>query len=353
MVSEMDYGYVNARVRGMKGALLDSRTLQNLINKPDLDSLIAELEKTSYRQELERAGVQYSGITRIEVALRKDIVRSYRKILNCMEEDGETYLKIILHRWDVQNIKTILRGKRIQATPPEIMECLIPAGELDEAALTELVKQPDVKAVIDLLATWRIEYSKPLTSKFKEYAEKRDMAILEYALDLFYYENAFEVVRKGETYNDQVIRNFLLTEIDVTNIKTALRVIQDRMTAEEAKEFFIKGGIGIDIGTLLSMIRTGTIEGAVKLLDRTRYKFLGKVPAEFFVLERISAFEKELDKFLIKKGTSLFFGDPLSIAIAVAYIWAKYNEVTNIRIIARGKTGDVSEKELREALISV
>ena len=217
MVSEMDYGYVNARVRGMKGALLDSRTLQNLINKPDLDSLIAELEKTSYRQELERAGVQYSGITRIEVALRKDIVRSYRKILNCMEEDGETYLKIILHRWDVQNIKTILRGKRIQATPSEIMECLIPAGELDEAALTELVKQPDVKAVIDLLATWRIEYSKPLTSKFKEYTEKRDMAILEYALDLFYYENAFEVVRKGETYNDQVIRNFLLTEIDVTN----------------------------------------------------------------------------------------------------------------------------------------
>jgi len=45
----MEYAYVNARIRAMKSRLLDRALLEQLINKPDLDSLIAELEKTSYR----------------------------------------------------------------------------------------------------------------------------------------------------------------------------------------------------------------------------------------------------------------------------------------------------------------
>ena len=135
----MEYAYVNARIKAMKGRLLDQSLLEQLINKPDIDSLITELEKTTYREELEKAGVLYSGINRIEVAIRKDLIKTFRTILNLIKgDDTEAYLAIVLHRWDVQNIKTILRGKKIQENPSEILECMIPAGELDEAALTEL-----------------------------------------------------------------------------------------------------------------------------------------------------------------------------------------------------------------------
>ena len=62
---------------------------------------------------------------------------------------------------------------------------------------------------------------------------------------------------------------------------------------------------------------------------------------------------QDLDRYLIRRGISRFLGDPLSIAIPIGYIWAKYNEVTNIRIIARCKTADVPEKELRGELVYV
>jgi V/A-type H+-transporting ATPase subunit C len=77
------------------------------------------------------------------------------------------------------------------------------------------------------------------------------------------------------------------------------------------------------------------------------------IPADVFIQEKISVIEKELDKLLIRKGVSHFFKDPLSIALAVGYLWAKYNEVTNIRIIARCKTADISERVLREELLYV
>ena len=353
MVIRVDFEYVIARVRGMKGRLLDTSVLETLIAKPDIESIIAVLENTAYKRELEKASVQYSGIMCIEVALRKDFTNAFRKIFNLLEgENTEKYVKVLLSRWDVQNIKTILRGKNVHMIPAEILDCLVPAGELDDITLIELIKQPDVKAVIDLLATWGIEYAEPLTRNFKEYTEKRDLAVLEIAIDKFRYENAIDAV-KGDSYDDRIIREMIAIEIDVTNIKTVLKVIRDKIDVEEAKTFLINGGSKLDIKRLLAMIHTGTIEGATKHLGTTPYNFLLKLPQEAFKAGKISVFEKELEKYLVKKGISKFFGDPLSIAIIVGYLAAKYNESTNIRIIARCKTADFTEKELREELIYV
>jgi V/A-type H+-transporting ATPase subunit C len=353
MVVRVEYDYVNARIRGMKSRLLNTPVFETLILKPDVEAIIAELGNTAYREEIEKASVRYSGIRCVEVALRKDFTRAFRKILSLMEgEHAEKYIKILLNRWDVQNIKTILRGKNIHVTPEEIIECLVPAGALDDITLIELIKQPDVREVIDLLATWGIEFAKPLTRNFKEYAEKRDLAILEYAIDRFYYENALETLGK-ESYDDRLILDMITTEIDVTNIKNVLKIIRDKIDIEEAEGLLINGGAKLNMERLLAMIRTGTLEGAIKVLDATSYNFLSELPADVFRREKISVFEKELEKYLIKRGIRRFLGDPLSIAIAVGYVWAKYNEVTNIRIIARCKTADIPEKELREELIYV
>jgi len=353
MVVRVEYDYVNARIKGMKSRLLAPPVFETLILKPDVESIIAELENTPYKLEIERATVQYSGIKCIEVALRKDFTHAFRKILGYMKGgESETYIKILLSRWDIQNIKTILRGKNIHMTSVEIVECLVPAGQLDDTTLVELIKQPDVKAVIDLLATWGIDYAKPLTRNFKEYSEKRDLSILEYAIDRFYFENALNAV-KGEKYDDTLIRDMIMAEIDVTNIKNVLRIIRDKIDIEEAQGFLIKGGITLDIEKLLSMLRSGTLEGAIRHLETTPYRFLSKVPEEILRTEKISAFEKELEKYLIKRGISRFLGDPLSIAVAVGYVWAKYNEITNIRIIARCKTADITEKEIRGELLYV
>jgi V/A-type H+-transporting ATPase subunit C len=349
----VEYDYINARIKGMKSRLLAPPVFESLIHKPDIDSIIAELENTPYKEEIERATLQYSGIKCIEVALRNDFTKAFRKIFGFMKGgESETYIKILLSRWDIQNIKTILRGKNLHIPSSEIIECLVPAGQLDETTLVELIKQPDVKAVIDLLATWGIEYAKPLTRNFQEFSEKRDISILEYAIDKFYYKNALDTSGEG-SYDDRIILDMINTEIDVTNIKNVLKMIRDKIEIEEAETFLIEGGITLDIEKLRSMLRAGTLEGAMKLLDTTPYKFLSELHADVFKRQKIADFEKELEKYLIKRGISRFLGDPLSISVAVGYVWAKYNEITNIRIIARCKTADITEKEIREELLYV
>jgi len=349
----MDWGYINARMRGMKSRLLDHHTLDNLILQPDLDSLIGELEKTPYRDDIIEAKGRYSGMTCIEYALRKNFVRTFRKILAfAKEEEAEQYIRIFLHRWDVQNIKTILRGKNIHVTNEEILECLVPAGELDEATLTELVRQQDPRTVIDLLATWDIPYARPLTTAFPDFVKSGDLGLLECALDRYYYEDALLTV-KAASPNNVMIRNLLSLEIDVVNIKTVLRMIRDHIVPEEAKKFLLAGGQEFDLKKLDKLLALKSIEDALAELVKTRYRFLTGTPETALRAQKISVIEKQLERYLVQQGTKAFLGDPLSVASLIGYFWAKYNEITNIRIISRCKTADFPVEHLKEELVYV
>ncbi|MFA6364122.1 ATP synthase A1 subunit C [Methanoregula sp.] len=348
----MDYGYVNARIRGMKSHLLDRHTLENLIFQPDMESLIADLEKTPYRNDIIAAKVHYSDVLCIEYALRKNFTHTFRKILMFVKDsEAERYIRIFLHRWDVQNITTILRGKNIHVTNEEILDCLVPAGELDEATLTELIRQPDVRAVIDMLATWEIVYARPLTEHYPLFSETGDLAILECALDRYYYENALETVR-SRSYNNALIRDILGTEIDVVNIKTILRMIRDHVREDLVPDVLIEGGKELDLEDLKYLLTLHSVNEAVRALEKTSYRFLADIP-ETVVMGKISVLEKHLEKYLVRKGVDAFFSDPLSVASVIGYFWAKYNEITNIRIISRCKTADFPLDQLKEELIYV
>ena len=349
----MDWGYINARMRGMKSRLLDHHALDTLILQPDLDALAGELEKTPYREEIVKARGTYSGMPAIEHALRDNFVQTFRKILDfAKKEEAGQYIRIFLHRWDIQNIKTILRGKNIHVTNEEILDCIVPAGEMDEATLTELVRQQDTKAVIDLLATWRIPYARPLTTAFPEFARSGDLGMLECALDRFYYDDALRAVA-GRGSNNAMIRHVLALEIDVVNIKTVLRMVRDSVEPAGAEKFLIDGGLEFDAKDLARLLALRTVEDVVAALATTRYAFLSEVPAEALQVKKISVIEKELERYLVRQGARSFRSDPLSVASLIGYFWAKYNEITNIRIIARCKTADFPVEHLREELIYV
>jgi len=349
----MDWGYINARMRGMKSRLLDHRALDTLILQPDLDSVISELEKTPYHDDIVEARGKFTGISCIENALRNNFIKTFRKVLSfAKKEEAEQYIRIFLHRWDVQNIKTILRGKNIHVTNEEILECLVPVGELDEAALTELVRQQDARAVVDLLATWRISWAKPLTSAFPEFVRTGDLGRLECNLDRYYYEDALVAVQ-GPDPNKGMIRRILATEIDIVNIKTVLRMIRDHVDPGEAAQFIIEGGIEFDRKKLSRFLSLQTLEDALDAMSVSRYSFLSSISDEAVKTQKISVIEKELERFLVKQGTRSFSGDPLSVASLIGYFWAKYNEITNIRVISRCKTADFPVENLREELVYV
>lgn len=346
-----DYGYANARVRAMKSDLFRRPFYEKLLQTATLQDVTTTLAKTPYAKDIDAAMIKYSGIKGFDEALRMNTMRTFRKILDFVDADARTLVEILVGRWDVINIKTILRGKNIGASVEDIVTSLIPAGQLDENILREMAGQLDVRRCIDLMAVWRLPYATALTEAFPEYSKRRNLTSLELALDKTYYQESFLKLRRN-SMNVSLVREILKREIDLTNIMTILRIVKDEIDVNEAKRFLIDGGKEFDMPYLETLLKEKSIEDIVFKVKKSSYgKVLETHMNEYFESGSLVRVERGLEETAVRRGVAMFRADPLSIAMIIGYIWAKYNEIINLRVIARGKMVGMPEDKMKEALI--
>ena len=96
------------------------------------------------------------------------------------------------------------------------------------------------------------------------------------------------------------------------------------------------------------MIRARGIGEVLKNLEGTKYSFLCGTNPEIVSAGKVSAIEKEIDRFLIRKGIGMFRGDPFSFTIVIGFLWSKMNEITNIRVIARAREAGLPDEVMEE-----
>jgi vacuolar-type H+-ATPase subunit C/Vma6 len=76
-----DYGYCNARVRGMRSRLLGRTYLDQLMDCADLRGIIQMLTQTEYGPDLEATLLYGHTFSAVDEALKINMVRTFRKIL--------------------------------------------------------------------------------------------------------------------------------------------------------------------------------------------------------------------------------------------------------------------------------
>ena len=101
------------------------------------------------------------------------MVRAYRKVLSFLDPKARKLLSTLLGRWDVFNIKTILRGAHNHVPLDEITSSFFPAGYLGEDELEALARLDDVRTAIDTMAMWGLVYAAPLRRAYPEYAKRQ------------------------------------------------------------------------------------------------------------------------------------------------------------------------------------
>jgi len=348
------YEYTNARIRGMKPKLMSKSRLEEFVEMEDVNSILRELENTTYKDDIEKTIIRYPLPQCVDEAFKENLSRTFKKILRIAEEgEPKTLVKVLLRKWDVLNIKTILRGKSAKISKKEISENVIPIGELDEVALKELIEQETVEAVINMLMILGSPYSKPLKMSLKEYKKMKSLAPLEDTLDKFYYNHTLEMT-EGECENLRLVREMITTEIDIVNIRTVLKSIKANVDVEFAKKFLIKNGKELKIGRLVDLIKTRNIQQVVVNLKETSYgPAMEKGWKNYSKTGSITDFENELEKFMIKKGVGMFRKDPLGVGIIIGYMYAKENEIRNLRMITRCKDIGIPPKDIEEVLTIV
>ncbi|HEB13051.1 MAG TPA: ATP synthase A1 subunit C [Actinobacteria bacterium] len=348
-MTTVEYGYVAARLRGMKSNLLDKAFFEQLLAKKNITEIIIALEQTVYKKDIHRAILQ--NVESVENGLQGNIIGTFSSLRKMVDGRVHQLVDILLGRWDVQNLKTILRGLHQFAGFEQIVSSLVPAGSIPETVLEELARQKDVRSCVNLMATWSIPYSKALTENYSAYTQDMNLQPLELSLDKMFFEQSLRSLSR-RSLDACLVREVLMREIDIVNIMTLLRLTREGSPQKQKMELFLSGGKQVKERMFNELADHDDIADVISGLAKTSYKRpLARGWDEFISTGRFSRIERSLESYLINANIRLFLADPLSVAVIIAFIWAKLNEIVNLRIILRGQNVGMPEEKIREALV--
>jgi V/A-type H+-transporting ATPase subunit C len=334
--------YANARIRAVHGGLLGPRGVTELLAQPGLTARLDYLKRTAYGPALAaQLARERDPLRAAERGLRARLVEDLVGIARFLR--GERVLPLFLEFLgfeDGWNLKTILRGIARKERPERTYELVAPTPELDEAALGELVRQEQVKSVLDLLVTWRSPYASPLAEAFESYRSRRDLFPLELALDQFVFARARAAAR-ADGEDGRILLEFLEAQIDLANAATLLK----RRDGAGAEDLFIPGG------RLLDAKRFQRLCGLTERELREALARLGRLrldPRLAEMGERADPFtlDQLLHEALRKAMRRAARIHPLSLAVPLAFVLERRAEVQRIRLVLRGAEFDVPADEL-------
>jgi V/A-type H+-transporting ATPase subunit C len=340
-MSEFDYG--NARLRARKARLLPRRTLEGLAEAGSLQGLLTALTNTVYRQAVEAALVRLTGMDALAEALRHDLVATLGNVRRFFAGRAGELAALTLRRYDLHNVKTVLRGLARHIPANEILASTLPVGDLGLADLTQLAGVADFRMAIDLLATWRTPLAQPLL-ELRARRPGADVPEMELALDRWHVHSALEVARAANEEGRPLLQALML-EADAANILTALRLIgvpekaailRQRFGTEDVTALFVGPG-HVPFALLAQVAHQASIAQAVQILAQTPYGALLAQALESYTSSgRLSAFERALAQRQLQHAASLIAHDTLGIGVLLGYVALKTNEVANLRVIAQG-----------------
>jgi V/A-type H+-transporting ATPase subunit C len=343
-----NYAYATARVKARKAFLFPRDTYLKLLQMdvPEISRFIGE---SKYKEEIDELATKYSGIDLMEYALNLNLARDFGQIMSFCEGDLKLLIGSYLNRWDVWNIKSILRGKSFGASEEEIRETLVPAGSLSTQKLNDLIRKGTIADVVEGLAGTM--FYKPLTSALDEYNRTHLLSAFENALDKAYYANLMSIKIAGTTA-DELFISFIKHEIDAINLRTLFRLKRENVEHDKIMAYMIPGGKKFGMDDLRKLAQAPSYNEFVGMLKE--YKLpedMGQAIQKSQETGSLNSVEIALRKALIANGEKISHLYPLSVTPILGYIVRKNTEVNNLRIIARGKESHLSDEAIKSQLV--
>lgn len=323
----------------MKTKLIPHEMYQRMLGM-EIPEITRYLEETQYKEEIDSMAKDYSGAELVEYATFANLAKTYRKLLQVSIDEPQFLILEYLRRWDIWNIKTILRGKFHGASEEDIMKYLVPAGELDLEFLEGLAKKERVEEVIQ--AFDGTDYYEALTQY-----DGQMLSSVENALDKLYYFRMERAVGGTLSVGGGLLLKYVRKEIDVKNLVTLFRMNKAGIEASVIQDNLIPGG---KLHEELSRMAGQSYNEFVRGLEG--YPFWGAISEVVGEEGGVSRIEARLRAYLVRYAWALSNYHPLSILPVLGYIVSKDTEVSNIRKIVRGKEAGLSAELIEEQVVA-
>ncbi|MGK7312652.1 MAG: V0D/AC39 family V-type ATPase subunit [Candidatus Longimicrobiales bacterium M2_2A_002] len=252
------YAAVNARLRA-RLRLLDDRDWDRLLQSADVDGVVDVLRSTGYREALEPA--ETAGPVQLERRLAARVARDFRLPLAFVRGKPGGLLEWVWRRFEVDNLKTVLRGVERSVDAGRLHEMLVPLGDDSTVDWRGLSQAGSVQAVVEQLeGTF---YGQVLDQAMEGYRGDVGLFALEVALDLAWRRRLLRRIEDLGGRDRREARRFLRTRIEVENLSWACRYRRfSRLDPAEILGYTLHRRLRVD-DRVVRRVATGADPGSI------------------------------------------------------------------------------------------
>lgn len=324
-----DFVGANTRIRVYESSLLRNDQYERMLQASNFDEAVNVLKDTPYRNDVE----DLKETKNYDTLLMNELQSVYIDLFKITP--NHDLIELFSLRYSYHNLKVLLKEK---GTKKDFDSLLINIGKDSISALRQAV---DTKKSSDLDQDYLISIQEASDS-YEEYKNSQAVDII---LDRRFFTHLRHIAEK---LNDKKILDLVTFYIDMNNLSTLTRAIRQKRTRNFLTTILSSSGtIPKD---QLVQIGADNLVNAGKKLAESKYKniILASINDETKELspEKI---DLETDNAFINriKDAKLEVFGPLPI---VAYLYAKENEVKNLRLILVGKENNLPISAIRERM---
>ena len=347
------YGYSNARARAMRGLILKSASLDEMIRVGNVEAMAELMQRTSYKGEIAAASVSYQGSELIEMATSRNFSHLAKKLLKITPDSDKGAVSALLVRWDLMNLKTLLNARRLGKSYEDIRPYLFDVGGLDEDDFRALLKADNNSLVREI---WKSKVGKKMRStsgklgnEIREAASKTGPdagSRMESIIDTYLYLFMDKTLEQVGGKEIDAIRKTLKGEADAKKVMIIERLKRHNISADRIRKSLIRGGTLPD-QTLARLIEAKDLSVTLNILRKRFPKLEAKDGIS------LPELEASLDRSIASQKAHAFSRSMLSVGVILGILLLKEEEVNNLRKIAKGKEFRMSESDVRATLVVV
>ena len=247
----------------------------------------------------------------------------------------------VLGAHDVHGVQVVVQEPRHADGIERRHQSVDQVAERDRELYTQMAATNSIEAAVELLEGTRYH---DVVQNALEQRQSDSLQPIEDALDRAYYENLVSSLPAGGAAG-RVYRGFVQTQIDVTNLKTVMRLRHRGLTG--LGELLIEGGT-LDESALAT---TSSVADILPIIEGTTFQEVLQPVLEDFEDGGLNRAVQALENHVATQSRRYAYLHPLSILPILDYLLRKEKEVRNLRTIVRGRELELSREKIEELLV--
>ena len=306
--------------------LLTSEHLKRIIDTDNLEEALSSLNDTKYGELIQKIDRPED----YEKVLSQMLLDSYKAMIKISPD--ENLVHYLEEKYNFHNLKVLVK-ELIQDADYSLI--YIDIGKIDLVKIKRNIKE-------DLIDDRYLSYAKKALDLYKENKDPQDIDL---SLDKDFYEKLLE---DSENLNYESLIDFTKERIDLTNLKTLLRIKGQGQSVDLLEKALIDGG-NIDKNLFRDSLNADKNSYSNLFFKEKSYPQVKKSMEKSDLNKSMQKLEKVIDNHLMdfaKESKKVSYGPE----VIMGYLISREMEIKNLRIILTAKLNSLSREFMEERM---